>query len=145
MPEELRSWPTVMELPVLWGDMDAFRHVNNTVYLRWFESSRIAFLHHGGMDELLLKQGLAPILASLHCNYRRQVRYPDRIWVGTRVTEIGRTSLRMEHLIYGEQERCAVADGVSVMVVFHYDRQRPTPVPDFLREEIRRLQPDSTF
>ena len=138
----MQTWPTVVELPVLWGDMDAFRHVNNTVYLRWFESSRIAFLHHGGVDTLLQQQGLAPILASLQCNYRRQVRYPDRIWVGTRVASIGRTSLRMEHLIYGEQEQAIVADGISVMVVLHYDRQRPTPVPDFLRQEIQRLQPD---
>ena len=37
------SYPVQLEIPVAWGDMDAFGHVNNTVYLRWFESARIAF------------------------------------------------------------------------------------------------------
>ena len=36
-------WPVRRELPVQWGDMDAFAHVNNTVYLRWFETVRIAY------------------------------------------------------------------------------------------------------
>ncbi|MBM4076353.1 MAG: acyl-CoA thioesterase, partial [Planctomycetes bacterium] len=132
LPEELQGWPTVVELPVLWGDMDAFGHVNNTIYLRWFESARIAYLHHGDMDKILLADGLGPILASIRCNYRRQVRYPDRVWIGARVSEIGRTSLQVEHVIYGEQEQAIVADGLSVVVVFHYGRQRPTPVPDIL-------------
>ena len=35
-------FPVVIELPVQWGEMDAFGHVNNVVYLRWFESGRIA-------------------------------------------------------------------------------------------------------
>ena len=35
--------PVSVQIPVAWGDMDAFGHVNNTVYLRWFETARIAF------------------------------------------------------------------------------------------------------
>ncbi len=30
----LDGYPVVLTLPVLWGDQDAFEHVNNTVYLR---------------------------------------------------------------------------------------------------------------
>ncbi|MFO0573679.1 MAG: thioesterase family protein [Polyangia bacterium] len=32
-----------LRIVVAWGDMDALGHVNNTVYLRWFESARIAW------------------------------------------------------------------------------------------------------
>ena len=39
----LEDYPVVLEIPVAWGDMDALNHVNNTVYLRYFESSRIAY------------------------------------------------------------------------------------------------------
>ena len=38
--DALTDFPTTVTLPVQWGDQDAFGHVNNTVYLRWFESAR---------------------------------------------------------------------------------------------------------
>lgn len=34
----LADFPVVIDWPVQWGDMDAFQHVNNTVFFRWFES-----------------------------------------------------------------------------------------------------------
>ena len=34
-------WPVTIELPLLWGQMDALGHLNNTVYLRFFEEARI--------------------------------------------------------------------------------------------------------
>ncbi len=30
-----------MSMPIRWGDMDAFEHVNNTVYFRYMEQVRI--------------------------------------------------------------------------------------------------------
>ena len=35
----LADFPVLIAWPVQWGDMDAFQHVNNTVYFRWFESA----------------------------------------------------------------------------------------------------------
>ena len=41
--------PVVMELPVIWADQDMFGHVNNTVFLRWFESSRVTYWDESGL------------------------------------------------------------------------------------------------
>ncbi|MCB1050236.1 MAG: acyl-CoA thioesterase, partial [Acidobacteria bacterium] len=38
---DLSQYPHRVEIELAWGDMDAFQHVNNTVYLRFFETSRI--------------------------------------------------------------------------------------------------------
>ena len=46
------EYPNVMSLPVLWGDMDAFQHVNNTASIRWFESSRIRLIEHPELSEV---------------------------------------------------------------------------------------------
>ena len=43
MDELLAHCPVVIEVPVAWGEMDSFQHVNNIVYLRYFESARIAY------------------------------------------------------------------------------------------------------
>ena len=32
-------------IPVRWGDLDAFNHVNNASYLRYVEEARLQWLH----------------------------------------------------------------------------------------------------
>jgi acyl-CoA thioester hydrolase len=78
--------------------------------------------------------GLGPIVASITCNYRRQVLYPDRIRVGTRIAELGRTSMILAHAVYSDSHRALVADGRTVVVFFDFQRQRPTRIPPEIRE-----------
>ncbi len=37
------TFPVVVELPVVWGEMDSMQHVNNTVYVRWMETARFGY------------------------------------------------------------------------------------------------------
>lgn len=39
-----RAWPSVVSIPVAWGEMDALGHVNNVAYFRYFETARVAFV-----------------------------------------------------------------------------------------------------
>ncbi len=50
MNNPLSEFQVVTELPVQWGDQDAFQHVNNTVHLRWYESGRIDYLMRTGCN-----------------------------------------------------------------------------------------------
>ena len=54
----MNRWPVTIELPVQWGDMDSFGHVNNVVYLRWFESARIAYGNRIGLADLKATQAM---------------------------------------------------------------------------------------
>ena len=84
-----------IELPVLWGDQDAFGHVNNTVPIRWFESARIAYFERTGMGALMQATGVGPILAAVTCNDHLQLHYPDTVHIGARISRLGRTSCSM--------------------------------------------------
>ncbi|MCL6502882.1 MAG: acyl-CoA thioesterase [Pirellulales bacterium] len=140
-PTALEAFPVLIELPVQWGDQDSFGHVNNTVYFRWFESARIAYL-----EQLNLRGGprgpdpIGPILASIKCDFRRQLTYPDRVLVGARVTRIGRSSIGMAHLVWSRGLEAVAAEGDSTLVVFDYQAGRPHPVPVELRQAIAALQ-----
>ena len=136
----IAGFPSVITLPILWGDMDAFNHVNNTIHLRWFESSRIRYIEQAGMRELLDAHKVGPILASLNCSYRQQLRYPGHVDVGSRVSRLGRSSLTIVHQIVNQESGELAAEGASVVVVFDFEKQRPRRIPDDVREAIVAFQ-----
>lgn len=136
----LAGFPVVIEVPVWWGDQDAFGHVNNTVPLRWFESARIAYTGRVGLSELFAARRIGPILASITTNYRAQLHFPDTVLVGARIAKIGRTSLTMEHVAVSLAGRNLAVDGTSTLVVFDYANGRPEPVPAGIRAAIESLE-----
>jgi acyl-CoA thioester hydrolase len=139
-PPELAGQPVVVTLPIQWGDQDAFGHVNGVVYFRWFETARIEYLNRGGLGHLMSQEGMGPILAAIKCDYRRQLKYPDTILVSASISEIGRSSMKMRHLIYSQAQQAIAAEGESTVVMFDYANQRPTRVPDDVRQQIEQLE-----
>jgi len=139
-PPELAGQPVVVTLPIQWGDQDAFGHVNGVAYFRWFETARVEYLNQGGLGHLMSDEGFGPILAAIKCDYRRQLKYPDTILVSASISEIGRSSMKMRHLIYSQAQQAVAAEGESTVVMFDYANQRPTRVPDDVRQQIERLE-----
>src|SRR5437773_3828653 len=135
-PKELDGHPLVLDWPVQWGDQDAFGHVNNVVYFRWMESARIAYYRQAGVQSAAAQQGTGPILASVKCDFRRQLNYPDTLLVSASVTSFGRTSMKMAHRIYSTAQQAIAAEGDSTIVMFDYTGQRPEVVPDDIRAKI---------
>jgi len=138
--EPLQDFPIVLTLPVLWGNQDAFGHVNNVVYFRWCESARVAYLNDTGLQALMAQANLGPILASIKCDYLRQLNFPDTVHIGARITRIGNRSVSMEHAIYSDTQQAIVAKADSVVVLFDYAQQKSHAIPDNVRELINRLE-----
>lgn len=136
----LDGYAFFITLPVQWGDQDAFGHVNNTIYLRWFESARIAYGERIGLSDLMATQKIGPILAAISCNYRRQLTYPETVKVGARISRIGRTSMVMEHRVVSESQQAIAADGDSTIVVYNYAEHKSVPVPETLRAAIEQVE-----
>jgi len=126
--------------PVQWGDQDAFGHVNNTVFFRWMESARIAYMDRLGLDSLYKSRRIGPILASIKCEYRRQLHYPDTVEIGARVSRMGRSSIGLEHQVFSQAQQAVVADGDSTLVIFDYNAQQSHPIPDDLRAAIEAIE-----
>lgn len=134
----LRAYPVTLELPVAWGDMDAFGHVNNTVYFRYFESARIAYLVAIGLrgDE----GAVGPILASTHCRFRLALDYPDTIAVGARATEVQADRFTMEYRVVSRRLGKVAADGGGVVVGYDYANRRKAELPAAVVTRIRELE-----
>ena len=138
--EALRAYPVVVSLTVEWGDQDSFAHVNNTVYFKWCETARVVYLGRIGMWEIIRTEGRGPIVASVGCDYRRPVTFPDTVQVGARVTKIGNSSFRMEHRVVSVSQNAVVAEADSTLVFIEYENNQSLPLPDRFREAMEQME-----
>ncbi len=136
----LADYPVVVPVVVQWGDQDAFGHVNNTVFLRWFEVGRIAYFSDIRMRHDAQGEGRGPILAAVACNFRRQVTFPDEVRIGSRVAGVGKSSMVVEHAVASTRLGVIVADGTSTIVNYDYNAGRTLAVTEALRRAITDVE-----
>ncbi len=135
-----QTFPIRVELPVQWGDMDAFGHVNNTMYFRYFETARLAYFNRLGMMENQQSSQVGPILASTDCQFKRALKYPDDIIVGASVTENHEYGFMMHYGIYSKTQDTVTSLGSGRVVMMDYATgQKVRPATELL-DGIRAIQ-----
>ncbi len=138
--ELLAGFPVVIELPVQWGEMDAYGHVNNTVLFRYFESARMAYFQRCGFIETYQRDQIGAILHSTSCRFRRPLFCPDTALVGTRVSDVGEDRVTMEYRVVSRAQDETVAEGTAIIVSYDYSAQRKAPLPTPVREAIAAIE-----
>src|SRR5262249_12907326 len=93
-----------------------------------------------GLSGLMRERNVGPILASMTCDYRIPLTFPDTVHVGTRITRIGRSSMAMEQVLVSVAARAIAAEGRSTLVVYDYNAAAPVPVPDSIRAALAELE-----
>ncbi len=120
------------EIRVRFSDTDMNGHVNNAVYASYMEESRVEFFRDVCPDELL-----NVILASLHINYRAQMRLPhhQRVVVTTWISRIGNSSFDFFCEMRSETQEL-LCDGTAVIVCFDYETQQSVSIPAHIRDKL---------
>lgn len=136
----LEDYPVVTEIPIAWGEMDSFQHVNNVTYFRYFETSCVAYLNKISIFDLKNTTGIGPILASTRCRFKVPLKYPDTILVCTRVTKIGIDRFTMEHRVVSRKLSKTAAEGEGVLITYDYKNERKVPIPAAIRQGILDLE-----
>lgn len=139
-PALLAAFPVVIELPVVWGEMDSYRHVNNVVYFRYFESVRVEYCRSLNWFEYEKETGIGPILASIHARFRRPLTYPDRISVGARVVSIEADRFTVEHVIASHRSNKITTEGHGIVVSYNHVEGKKVPLPEEIRRRITELE-----
>lgn len=140
MREQLENFPVVIELPVVWGEMDAFAHVNNAVYFRYFESARLVYFEKIGYLVTAQTTGMGPILASTRCDFKKPLTFPDKILVGSRISEMSEDRFTMQYRIVSEKIQKIAAEGDGLIISFNYREGRKAPIPPEIRKNIEQLE-----
>lgn len=111
-------------IEIRWRDMDAYRHVNNAVYLTYLEEVRDEWL------ETVLGQAESVwdfVLARVAIDFRRELRQEDdAVVVSCRLDRIGTSSVRtIEEVRKLDGTLAAEAEAVLVAREFGEGRSRP--------------------
>ena len=88
-----------VSMPIRWGDMDAFGHVNNTVFFRYMEQVRISWFERlgiaGGNGE-----GQGPVIVNASMEFLKQLHYPGDVIGRMSVGKPGRSSFDTRFELY---------------------------------------------
>lgn len=121
-----------MEIPIRWGDMDAMGHVNNAVYFRYLEISRVEWLRSvGGPPD---PNGEGPVIVNAFCNFYKQLEFPGTLLAKHYVANPGRSSFdAFVTLERADQPGVIHAAGGATTVWVNFRQQKSLPLPDWLR------------
>ena len=124
-------------------DTDAMGHINNAVYLTYFEAARAGYYRAvtGRAFEGISDDPVSIILAHATVDFRSQAWYGERLLVACRTTWAGHSSFAFGYRITADPDSTRGADrliveGETIQVMFDYVAQRPTRIPADLLAQI---------
>ncbi len=140
LEEEKMKFRFKMKLDIRWSDMDEMRHVNNAVYLTYFEQARVFYFHEA--CEWNWKE-IGAILANAHVDYIRPVVFPNPTYIYLRTSKLGNKSFELHYMITsfvnGVEE--LTTTGHTTMVMFDYKTNKSVAMPENIRERITAYEP----
>lgn len=122
------------QIEVRFRDLDALGHVNNAVYLTYFEIARLHYWKRLFGDEAFSRYSFVVVRAE--CNYRSPAHAGELLQVFARVSELKRSSFIFEYEIVEGDTGRIVADGATVQACFDPDVKRARTIPHDLRDSI---------
>ena len=124
---EISDAPIQLSVPILWGDMDSANHVNNLVYLRWTETSRIKMFEK--FMDTSFKGTTGPILGWHDCKYILPLTYPDQVLVTARIAEIREDRFIIQSKIYSLDKHKLSAISNQSIIPYDYVKLEKTSLP----------------
>ena len=126
-------------IPVRFSDIDAMGHVNNAIYLNYFEQARMQFFEDSiGSDWDWKKDGI--VLARNEVDYIQPILLDDKVFIDTKIDSMGNKSLTISYEIYTfrDKVRASFARGKSIIVCYDYKSRTTVEVPVLWREKFSK-------
>jgi YbgC/YbaW family acyl-CoA thioester hydrolase len=126
---------TVVRFEARSYEIDPYGHLNNAVFVNWFEHGRLAYLRGRGMSYTSIPQihGVRIVVVQQDVSYKAEVRLGDVLDLATRVARLGNTSFLFEHTLSFLDGRLA---GLGKVTMVCTKDGRAVPIPPELRDAL---------
>jgi len=127
----MSGFPYEVPIEVRFRDIDAMGHVNNAVYVTYFEHGRAAFFRD--VFGVRSVSDIDFIVARVEVDYRRPVLLSDTVRLQLCLVEVGRTSFTVDYRLLASGEVAAEGRSIQVFYDFRKGVKKPVP-PAFLKK-----------
>jgi len=124
-----------LSIQARYPDYDAKGHLNNAVYLTYFEMARAK----AWLEAMRQPTDFPFIIAEASVRYVSQARLGEPLEIEIATGEIRSKAWVWRYRLLDSRDDRLVAEGSTVQVMFDYATQRTTPIPDALRELLARV------
>ena len=114
-----------------WIDLDAFRHINNAVYLSYIEDARLELLSRWKITQ----DGKSVIVASVTIDYYKQVLHPTELIIGQRVSRIGNKSFDITSIVFNKDTQESICQSVITIVCFDFSSNKTVLVYNEIKND----------
>lgn len=137
--------PLAMADQVKFSELDALNHVNNAVYLHWFERVRVKYAQERGIAQFVgSEQEPRIVIRSAQMHYRQEMLMNEDYVVTCGCTGFRKTSFTLSQTVWSGATLRATFD--CVLVLLHPDGSGRFPLPKGICDEFVRIDgatPDS--
>jgi acyl-CoA thioester hydrolase len=141
-PADPASFTFWTEEGLRFADLDMLGHVNNNAIGVFLENGRVHMFHDGG--EGLAKRaegaGHSWVVRRLEIDFVREILFPAKVRVGTRVAKFGNTSCTVVQGVFADGTCRATA--MTIGVCFDPIARASMPIPAEVRERMAGYVPD---
>jgi len=135
----MKDYSKKLEIRIDWFEMDLFGHVNNVAILNYVQAARVKYLEAIGLMQSQAEKKIGPVLASINCQYYKELFYPGQVTVYSKVDYIKNTSFRIQHRIYNDKNEL-IAEAQDIIVCYDFRKNTKLAIPDDVRRSIEELE-----
>ena len=135
----MRQVPTVKqdylyfeELKTRWRDSDVYGHINNAVFLSYFEDARKSFFKRWDIN--LTDRSL--IVASIKIDYLQQVKHPSQLDVGQKVSRLGNTSFDIFSILFLDNK--PICSATTTIVCYNFLTEKKIKLLDEIKNDYNK-------
>ena len=126
----MRGFAVTLEIPILWGDMDALRHVNNARYLELLEQARWDLITERGFGiDVIRATRTGPTILEINIRFMRELSARETIVIRTEMLSYDRKIGKLRQQMVKADGNVA-CEAVFTIGLFDVERRRliePTP------------------
>jgi len=116
------------------GNIDALKHVNNTVVADWFEIGRNGIFRYFTPDLNLSYEKWKLIMVRTEFDFVSQMYFGTDVEIRTYILKIGNSSFTIGHEAWQDGE--LKAKGQAVLVHYDFIEKKSKPIPDDIRKNL---------
>lgn len=141
-PTQRSDYKLLRKIQTRWADVDVYGHVNNVVYLSYFDTAingwylDIGILDMANSDKIFL-------VVETGAQFFSEIRFPDIVYAGIRVIRLGSSSVTYDIALFINEDETACARGRYTHVLVGKETRKPVAIEGSNRNQLQAIIADN--